>query len=88
MFICLKKTSHKHLKKELEILDLKVNNINYSKICGGITMPLQFGFLDYKKPQWKTYLDDAPNYVIEETGLSREKLEQVLEVLYDHRVIN
>lgn len=43
---------------------------------------------DYKKPQWKTYLEDAPEYVIQETGLSREKLQQVLATLHEHRIIN
>lgn len=42
----------------------------------------------YQTPNWETYLADAPEYVIQETGLSREKLKQVLNVLYEHRVIN
>lgn len=42
----------------------------------------------YKAPNWETYLEDAPEYVIQETGLSREKLKQVLDVLHDHRIIN
>lgn len=44
--------------------------------------------LKYKKPTYELYLEDAPKHVIEETGLSREKLKQVLDVLYEHRVIN
>lgn len=44
--------------------------------------------LKYKKPNWEMYLDDAPEGVIKETGLSREKLKQVMEVLYEHRIIN
>jgi hypothetical protein len=40
------------------------------------------------KPLWKSYLDDAPNHVIEETGLTKEQVENVLQVLYDHRIIN
>jgi len=39
-------------------------------------------------PQWKTYLNVAPNYVIEETGLSREKLGEILDILHEHRIIN
>ena len=42
----------------------------------------------YKRPGWETYLEDAPEDVIRETGLSREKLKQVLEVMYDNRIIN
>lgn len=41
------------------------------------------------KPLWKTYLDNMPDYIIEEEiGLSKEQLEKVLDVLYEHRVIN
>ncbi len=42
----------------------------------------------YKKPTWETNLEDASESVIRETGLSREKLKQVLETLYDNRIIN
>lgn len=51
-------------------------------------MPMNFGFTAYKRPQWEIYLEDAPESVIRETGLSREKLKQVLEVLYENRIIN
>lgn len=43
---------------------------------------------DYKKPSWENYLEEASESVIEETGLSREKLKQVLDVLYENRIIN
>lgn len=42
----------------------------------------------YQAPNWETYLENAPESVIKETGLSREKLKQVLETLYEHRIIN
>lgn len=42
----------------------------------------------YRKPSWETNLEDAAESVIKETGLSREKLKQVMETLYEHRVIN
>lgn len=42
----------------------------------------------YNKPNWETYLENAPESVIKETGLSRDKLKQVLNVLYESRVIN
>lgn len=52
-------------------------------------MPLQFGsWFDIKKPQWESYLDEADEDVINQTGLTREKLKQVLEVLHEHRIIN
>lgn len=56
-------------------------------------MPLKFGFLDYDAPKWKQYIDEAESngvlYEIKrETGLSKEKIEQVLEMLYDSRIIN
>ena len=44
--------------------------------------------LKYNKPSWEIYIEDASESVIKETGLSREKLKQVLEVLYEHRIIN
>lgn len=40
------------------------------------------------QPIWKQNLDRTDEYTIEQTGLSREKLEQVLEILYENRVIN
>ena len=51
-------------------------------------MPMDFGFTAYKKPQWESNLEDVSERVIEETGLSRDKLKQVLEIMYEHRVIN
>lgn len=43
---------------------------------------------DKRKPVWKIYLDDAPEHVIRQTGLSRKELENVLQVLDEHRIIN
>jgi transcription initiation factor IIE alpha subunit len=43
---------------------------------------------DTRKPLWDRYLEEAPNYVIDETGLNREELRKVLQVLYDNRIIN
>jgi hypothetical protein len=56
-------------------------------------MPLKFGFFDYEQPRWQQYIDEADNKgvlreIIIETGLSKEKIEQVLEMLYDNRIIN
>lgn len=45
-------------------------------------------FEKYQKPTWKIYLEDTPDWKLKETGLSREKLHQVLDVLYDLRIIN
>lgn len=45
-------------------------------------------FRNYNKPNWESYLEDAPDYVIDETGLSREKLQKVLSILYKNRIIN
>lgn len=50
-------------------------------------MPLNFGFTAYEKPQWEVKLEDLSQRVIDETGLSREKLKQVLEVMYEANVI-
>lgn len=40
------------------------------------------------EPVWKKYLRDTNDYVIGQTGLSRKKLEEVLDVLHEHRIIN
>lgn len=45
-----------------------------------------WGELD--EPIWKKYLDDAPNSIVVETGLSRDELEKILDILYEHRIIN
>lgn len=48
-----------------------------------------FGFLkEDDLPQWQVYLERASDYVIDQTGLSREKLKEVLDVLYENRIIN
>lgn len=41
-----------------------------------------------RKPNWKIYLEEAPDYVIRQTGLTKEELEKVLDVLDEHRIIN
>lgn len=52
-------------------------------------MPQQFGtWFTYRRPQWEIYLEDASESVIEETGLTREQLKRVLDVLHEHRIIN
>jgi hypothetical protein len=45
-------------------------------------------WFDHQTPQWETYLSDAPESVIRKTGLPRKQLKQVLQVLYENRVIN
>lgn len=48
-----------------------------------------FGFLkEDDLPQWQVYLERASDYVIDQTGLYREKLKEVLDVLYENRIIN
>lgn len=39
------------------------------------------------EPKWKEDLNSCPDTVIAETGLSREKLVQVLEIMYEARII-
>lgn len=56
-------------------------------------MPYKFGFFDYEQPRWEKYMDEAENSgvlyeIIKETDLTKEKIKKVLEVLYDHRIIN
>ena len=43
---------------------------------------------NYQKPAWENYLENTPDWKLKETGLSREKLHQVLSVLHDLRIIN
>jgi hypothetical protein len=42
----------------------------------------------YKRPTWEIYLENASEDVIRRTGLSREELKHVLDVLHEERVIN
>ncbi|MFS1518522.1 hypothetical protein V1503_18975 [Bacillus sp. SCS-151] len=49
---------------------------------------LGFGFHDYNTPKWKLELDALSDDLIYKTALSKDKLEKVLHVLYEHRVIN
>jgi hypothetical protein len=41
-----------------------------------------------RRPVWKIYLQDAPESVIEKTGLEKEELEKILDILHEHRIIN
>lgn len=41
-----------------------------------------------RRPIWKIYLQDAPESVIEKTGLEKEELEKILDILHEHRIIN
>lgn len=43
---------------------------------------------DYKRPQYESYLENLSESVVRETGLSREKLKEVLNIMYENRVIN
>lgn len=45
-------------------------------------------WMDERKPAWKIYLDEADETVIKQTGLSREKLKNVLDILHEYRIIN
>lgn len=68
---------------------IKAEMLNHIYYTGGFIMSsFMLESLRYRKPSWETYLEDASDRVIEETGLSREKLKKVLEVLYEHRIIN
>lgn len=50
---------------------------------------MSFGsWFEDKKPVWKIYLNDAPQSIIDETGLSREELEKILDILHENRIIN
>lgn len=42
----------------------------------------------YKEPNWETRLEELGSYELEKTGLSREKLHQVLEILAENGVIS
>ena len=41
----------------------------------------------YREPNWETRLEEMDEYEREKTGLSREKLHQVLEILAENGVI-
>lgn len=45
-------------------------------------------WMDYRTPTWETYLESTPQFVIDQTGLTKEELKKVLEILHEHRVIN
>ena len=42
----------------------------------------------YKEPNWETRLKKMDDYQQEKTGLSKEKLHQVLEILAENGVIS
>lgn len=42
----------------------------------------------YVTPTWETRLNEIPDYLIkEETGLNKDKLKEIIEFLYDKRVL-
>ena len=41
----------------------------------------------YREPNWETRLDELSDYEVEKTGLSREKLQYVLEIMAENGVI-
>lgn len=45
-------------------------------------------WLDERKPNWKLYLEDAPEHLISRTGLDRGELERILDILHEERIIN
>lgn len=51
-------------------------------------MPMQFGFTKFDKPKWETKLESTDEKTVRKTGLSKEKLKEILKVLYDNGVIN
>lgn len=46
------------------------------------------GWATDSRPNWKKQLEESPDYIIRQTGLSREELDRVLEVLYQERIIH
>lgn len=51
-------------------------------------MGMQFGtWFDYQKPEWEENLENTSDYVLDKTGMSRDKLKSVLEYLHEHGVI-
>ena len=45
-------------------------------------------FRNYRKSNWETYLEYADDSVVEETGLSKEKLHEILTILQEHQIVN
>lgn len=41
----------------------------------------------YQKPEWEIRLENTSDYIIEKTGMSRKRLEELLEYLYEEKVI-
>lgn len=44
-------------------------------------------WFSYHKPYWETRLEDASNYVIEKTGMSRDELERLLHYLHEEGIL-
>lgn len=42
---------------------------------------------DYKRPDWEENLENISESIVKQTGLSRIKLKQVLDVLYENGVV-
>jgi len=42
---------------------------------------------DYEKPSWEIRLEDAPEYVIQKTGMTRKELERLLHYLQEEGII-
>ncbi len=45
-------------------------------------------WFSYKKPKWETNLQWCSDNIIEKTGLSRERLKKVLEILHENNIID
>lgn len=41
----------------------------------------------YRPETWEVRLDKCDEFVIRETGLSRDKLKDVVKILRDHRIV-
>jgi hypothetical protein len=54
----------------------------------GVNLMAQFGtWFTYQKPEWEENLENTSDYVLDKTGMSRDKLKSVLEYLHEHGVI-
>lgn len=45
-------------------------------------------WFDYKKPEWEENLENISESIVRETGLSRKKLKEIMDIMYEHGVIN
>lgn len=41
----------------------------------------------YQSPEWEERLEMTSDYVIEKTGMDRQKLEELLNILYEENII-